>query len=325
MTHPPGRGSVEMLAGSVDDIANQLCQAVDGRFDFLVTSPSSDDTVQKLVMLTNFLLDSARRAIELVELQKAEIERDAARRRLAEEALARKAEELARSNADLAQFAYVTSHDLQEPLRMVASYMQLLEQRFGSELGPEAVEFIGFAVDGARRMKALIEALLNYSRVSTQGSPFTAVDCKLAAERALANLRPALDETAATVTLGELPTVSGDGAQLTQLFQNLIANGLKFRSEAVPHIRISATRTDREWTFAVEDNGIGIASEYHERIFVIFQRLHARPKYDGTGIGLAICKKIVERHGGRIWVASKRGDGATFTFTLPAVSSAARS
>jgi light-regulated signal transduction histidine kinase (bacteriophytochrome) len=307
------------LRASLDDVANQLCQAVDGEFNFLVTSESQDDTVQKLVMLVNFLVDSARRAIELVQEQKAEIERDVALRKRAEKALEDKAKELARSNAELEQFAYVASHDLQEPLRMVSSYMQLLEQRYAGKLGTEADEFIGFAVDGANRMRGLVEALLTYSRLSSRGDPFAPIDSAAAAKRALVTLRSAVEEAGALVTVGPLPPVTADAGQITQLFQCLIGNAIKFRRLDLPRIRISAVRKDDEWQFAVQDNGIGIEREYYEKIFVMFQRLHGRSQYGGTGIGLAICKKIVERHDGRIWVESEPGKGSTFYFTLPVV------
>jgi PAS domain S-box-containing protein len=226
-------------------------------------------------------------------------------------------EALARSNAELEHFAYIASHDLQEPLRMVSSYLQLLERRHKAELTSDAQEFIAYAVDGAARMKRLIQDLLLYSRVSTQGQPLMATDSTAAIADAAVNLEVLIREKAAAVTWDPLPTVAADASQLTQLFQNLLANALKFSAEAPPCVHVSAAPTDGGWRFCVQDNGIGIALEHAHKIFIIFQRLHPRDTYPGTGIGLAVCKKIVERHGGRIWVESALGEGARFYFTLP--------
>ena len=240
-------------------------------------------------------------------------------RRRAEETLARRAEDLSRSNADLEQFAYVASHDLQEPLRMVVSYLQLLERRYRGQLDERADRHIGYAVDGAKRMQRLINDLLAYSRVGRRGDIQTRTDAEAVFRVVLQDLEQAITDAGAQVTHDPLPVVHADPTQFAQLLQNLIANALRFRSEAPPVAHVSARHDDEkhEWVFSVHDNGIGIDPEYFDRIFIIFQRLHGRDEYPGTGIGLAICKKIVERHGGRIWVESAPGQGATFTFSIP--------
>jgi len=250
--------------------------------------------------------------------------RDITERKQAEEELSRRAEELARSNAELEQFAYVASHDLQEPLRMVSYYTQLLARRYQGRLDEDADTFIAFAVEGASHMQQLINDLLDFSRVGTKGKEFHPVAAKAAVERALLNLGATLAEAGAEVAVGELPSVRGHDAELMRLFQNLIGNAVKFRGEAPPRVEISAQREGDDWHFLVSDNGIGIDERYWERIFVIFQRLHPRGDHAGTGIGLALCRRIVERHGGRIWVESTPGKGTTFHFTLPAVPGARR-
>jgi PAS domain S-box-containing protein len=237
-------------------------------------------------------------------------------RKHAEDALKQTAEQLARSNEELEQFAYVASHDLQEPLRVVTGYVQLLERRYKDRLDADANQFFFFIVDGVARMQQLIADLLNYSRVGTRGTPFRAIHMDEVVDRALANLKPVIAESGATVTFDSLPVVRGDETQLVQVLQNLIGNGIKFHSDQPPRIDISAHCNGEGWRFAVHDNGIGIDKQYWEQIFVIFQRLHTRQKYPGTGIGLAICKRIVERHGGRIWLDSQPGQGTTFYFTL---------
>lgn len=243
---------------------------------------------------------------------------DISERILAEEALAVKAAELERSNEELEQFAYVASHDLQEPLRMVASYLQLLDRRYSDKLGQDAREFIDFAVDGATRMKRLINDLLVYSRVGTSGDPFTSTDLDDVLDKVLVNLTATIRENHAIITFDGLPAVLSDETQMIQLFQNLIGNAIKFRQpEVPPHIHIEAEQKNGVWEFSVADNGIGFDLQFSERIFVIFQRLHGKDEYSGTGIGLAISKRIIERHGGKIWAESQPGLGTTFYFTLP--------
>jgi len=238
-------------------------------------------------------------------------------RHQAEADLSRKAEELARSNADLEQFAYIASHDLQEPLRMVTAYTQLLAERYRGKLDDTADKFIGYASEGALRMQVLIQDLLAFSRVGRNESTAVTVDCNAVMTELLLTLASAIQESGTVVTYAELPAVWADRTQVAQLFQNLIANAIKFRGTDSPVVSVRAEKSDQQWQFSVSDNGIGIAPEYADNIFVVFQRLHARTEYPGNGIGLAICKKIVEHHGGKIWVESRTGSGSTFKFTMP--------
>jgi PAS domain S-box-containing protein len=225
--------------------------------------------------------------------------------------------DLVRSNADLQQFAYVASHDLQEPLRMVASFMQLLEKRYKGRLDEQADRWIEYAVDGATRMQTLINDLLAYSRVGTHGNAFNFFALTEVLSNVVKNLQLSIVESGAEITFDAMPGVTGDAVQLTSLFQNLIENSIKYRGENTPRIHVSAQRQGEDWLFCVRDNGIGFDPQFSERIFIIFQRLHNRTKYPGTGIGLAVCKRIVERHSGRIWVETEPGKGAAFYFTLP--------
>ena len=247
-------------------------------------------------------------------------ERKRSEAQLAEQAYAlqKQAEELRRSNADLEQFAYVASHDLQEPLRMVTAYTQLLAERYKGKLDENADKFIGYASEGAMRMQVLIQDLLAFSRVGRKESESAKVNCNAVMEDVKVALASAIRESGATISFEGLPTVWADRTQMMQIFQNLVGNAIKFRGKSAPRISIKAEKNDEQWLFSVSDNGIGIAPEYAENIFVIFQRLHARNEYPGNGIGLAICKKIVERYGGRIWVESQPEEGSTFRFTLPA-------
>jgi PAS domain S-box-containing protein len=225
--------------------------------------------------------------------------------------------ELERSNRDLEQFAYVASHDLQEPLRMISSFTQLLEQRYKEKLDKSADEFIKFIVEGANRMQRMINDLLSYSRLSTRGTPFEPVNSEEILARVHTDLLPLIEENQALLTHESLPEITADASQMLHLFQNLIGNAIKFRGKEPPRVHVFSESREEEWMFGVRDNGIGIAKEYFDRIFVIFQRLHSREEYSGTGIGLAICKKIVEGHDGRIWVESEPGKGSTFFFTIP--------
>ncbi len=264
------------------------------------------------------------------------LQKEVTERRRAEEELTRYATELERSNQDLEQFANVTSHDLQEPLRAIISYMQLLDRRYKGQLGEDADRFIGRAVDAGKRMQNLVKALLEYARVGTQDRSFIACDCNAILDDVIENLQVAIAESGAVIDRDDLPVVTADDALLEQLLQNLVANAIKFRGEATPHVKVSATRieeigyrldrssrtpeqlqADHGWLFAVEDNGIGIDRQFQDRVFRIFQRLHSIRDYPGTGIGLALCRRIVEHHGGEIWVDSTPGGGATFWFVIP--------
>jgi signal transduction histidine kinase len=253
---------------------------------------------------------SVRRALEDVRLRE-----DRAR---AQEQLANKVEELARSNCDLEQFAYVASHDLQEPLRMVAAYTQLLSERYQGKLDSAADRYINYAVEGATRMQGLLEDLLAFSRVGRNGVTPAPTDVNSAINEVLKNLDLVLKEHCVTVTCHPLPTVMADRFQIVQLFQNLLGNAIKFRAKRNSSVTISAEQKNHEWLFSVFDNGIGIAEEHKDLVFKIFQRLHTRTEYPGNGVGLAICKKIVEHNGGRIWVESELGHGSNFRFTFPA-------
>jgi PAS domain S-box-containing protein len=279
----------------------------------------SDGQVRYLVSRGEVTRSEAGKATRLVgavqditDRKKAELVIQKSREELAE-----KAAELARSNSELEQFAYVASHDLQEPLRMVASYVQLIERRYKGQLDADADEFIQYAVEGSNRMQSLIQDLLLYSRVGSRGKDFVATDVGEALQVAKQNLEIAIEESGAQVTNDRLPLARADPAQLGQLFQNLIANAIKFRGDKPPEVHVSGQANGKWCEIVVKDNGIGIDPQYFDRIFLIFQRLHSRADYPGTGIGLAVCKRIVERHGGKIWVESRPGEGAAFHFTVP--------
>jgi signal transduction histidine kinase len=252
---------------------------------------------------------SVRRALQETRLR--------LQRKKAEQDLAKKVEELARSNKELEQFAYVASHDLQEPLRVVANYTQLLAERYRGKLDEQADKYIAYSVDGAVRMQGLIQDLLKFSHAGKQEIELRTTECDAVVKQAVKNLQAAIQDSGAVVSWNDLPTVMADAPQLTQVFQNLIANAIKFHGIEVPMIRIAAEKKDHEWVFTVSDNGIGIPAESWQDIFVIFRRLHTRAEYAGNGIGLSMCKKIVERHGGKLWVEAQAKPGCLFKFTLP--------
>jgi PAS domain S-box-containing protein len=266
----------------------------------------------ELLLSFGQILDSARKPLGTVVTMT-----DITSRAEAEKALQKSANELARSNRNLEQFATVVSHDLQEPLRTVTGFVQLLEKKYAKQLDADAETFIKYAVDGAKRMSGLINDLLTYARVSTRGQEPAASDAASALRHAIEDLHDNVLATGAKITHDELPTVRADATQLSQVFQNLLSNALKFRGDAPPKIHVSAAREGNFWRFSVSDNGIGVDPQFQGAIFEVFRRLHPRQQFDGSGIGLSICKKIVERHGGRIWVESQPGKGATFHFTLP--------
>jgi PAS domain S-box-containing protein len=306
-----GRVSHELLQTEfpqpVEEIYAMLRQT--GRWEGELNHTRADGTV--LIVSSQWVLqDSPGKAV-------LEICTDITPLKKAEESLRRATEELKRSNEDLESFAYIASHDLQEPLRGINGFLTLLQQQYAERLDAKAREYIAYAIDGATRMSQLINDLLRYSRLGRKDGQLRPTDLGRVLAEALSNLRGAISDAGALVTHDDLPTVTGDTSQLTQLFQNLIGNAVKFRTaEGACRVHIGAKRKASHWEFWVRDNGIGIEPEQHDRIFLMFRRLHTRQKYAGTGIGLAICKKIVERHGGRIWVESSAGQGSTFYFTL---------
>ncbi len=291
---------IGVLAGSFILMAGQLKETLEG------LHKSHLELEQRVQERTSELQQSNEQLGKEVE-----------ERRQAEAQLVLRTGELARSNTELEQFAYVASHDLQEPLRMVASYVQLIEKRYKDKLDSDGREFIGFAVDGAKRMRVLIEDLLAYSRITTRAEPFQSIDLEQVLEMVTDNLQVVVRESGVQITHSPLPTVVGDVTQLTQLLQNLISNAIKFHRDEEPEINIHAELKDEYWHISVQDNGIGIEAQHLDRIFLLFQRLHGRGTYPGTGLGLAICKKIVERHGGTIWAESEPGSGTKFSFTIP--------
>ena len=286
----------------IDAIAEGFIQLTAGNLAVRLEQSSNSDELDAIVVGFNWLAEELGA-------------REVANHKLVSE-LERSNAELGRSNAELEQFAYIASHDLQEPLRMVGSYTSLLKRRYAGKLDAEADEFIRYAQEGVIRMRSLIQDLLIYSRLGREDTLRKPVDSRAALDRALADLQHAIAQRGATVSIGDLPIVMGNASQLARVFHNLVDNGLKFCKEAHPEIHVGAERLGNEWIFSVSDNGIGIPPEYQDRIFLVFQRLNKRDEYEGTGMGLAICKKIVERYGGRIWFDSEPGKGATCRFTL---------
>jgi PAS domain S-box-containing protein len=281
-----------------------------------------DGTLVDVSLSASPIRDSSGRVVEASAIARDITERKQVERRLADAAveLQRRSEDLERSNTDLEQFAYAVSHDLSEPLRMVSSYLQLLSRRYEGKLDQDADDFIAFAVDGAMRMHALIEGLLLYSRAGTAEYALGPVASGQIVRDTLATMEGAVRDSGAEIEVDDLPTVRGDETQLSRVFQNLIANAIKFTADEQPRVRISARRDGADWRFVVSDNGIGIDPVHAERVFTVFQRLNERERYPGSGIGLALCKRIVQRQGGRIWVEPRSGGGSNFYFTLPAVS-----
>ena len=307
---------VDVVIAPIKDMYGKVTNAIVQHKDITKSKPAEQEKAKRaaeLVIANKELTfqneEKAKRAAELVI--------EITERKRVEETLKKAMADTERSNKDLEQFASIASHDLQEPLRMVASYTQLLAERYEGQLDEKAGKYIAYAVEGAIRMQRLVNDLLTYSRVSTRGNPLETTDSHSILGQAISNLAAMIEESKAIVTNEELPMVRADVSQLVQVFQNLLANAIKFRGGDFPHVHVSVRDEGREWVFSVRDNGIGIDRQYAERIFVIFQRLHTRQEYPGTGIGLAVCKRIVERHGGKIWVESEPGKGSTFFFTVP--------
>lgn len=293
----------------------QLAQGLEG-VDASALSAKSKEVILRGQQMTSLTVLVSVFGFLPIALASFAINRDIIRRRQAEKALNRLNEELTRSNRELEQFAYVASHDLQEPLRMVASYTQLLGKRYRGKIDAEADQFIGYSVEGAVRMQQLLHGLLEYSHVTRGDERFEPVDCTTVLMKVLEYHHRLIEASGAVITHDSLPKVTASEAQLTKLFSNLIENAIKFRSAAAPQVHVGCTSKGPEWVFTVRDNGIGIEPQYFDRIFLMFQRLNTRSDYPGNGFGLAFCKRIVEHHGGRVWVESEPGKGSAFYFTL---------
>lgn len=301
-------------------VAGEQVEAIPGseRQDEIGALANAADVFREKNRQTEKLLEQSSELVTELEVKNYQLEVEIVERTKAEHRLKQQSENLERSNQDLAQFAHVASHDLQEPLRMVSSYLQLISRRYKDKLDDDGVEFIDFAVDGARRMQSLIRSLLEYSRVETKGKGFVSVDCNQVVREVQENLRLSIEETNTEISCDELPTINADKDQLVRLFQNLISNAIRYRGESPAQIHIGCEARKYDFLFSVVDNGVGFDQQYANRIFVIFQRLHAREEYpESTGIGLSVCKRIVERHRGQIWANSVLGQGTTIFFTLP--------
>jgi signal transduction histidine kinase len=302
----------QSIAAPIQALSRGVERVGSGNLDYKVGNTLKDEIGQ---LSRSF--DKMTHDLKAITASRDDLNHEIVEREQAEASLRTTAEDLKRSNSDLEQFAYVASHDLQEPLRAVAGFMGLLKKQYAAALDAPAREYIELAVEGAERMQTLIHDLLTYSRVGTKGGAFVPMRMQDALDAALSNLTLAIDESKASITGDSLPGVQADLSQMTQLLQNLVGNAIKFSGGRRPEVHISAEHRDGHWLVSVRDNGIGIEPQYFERIFLIFQRLHSRSQYQGTGIGLAVCKRIVERHGGAIWVESTPDHGATFSFTIP--------
>jgi signal transduction histidine kinase len=305
-----------IISNPILEIAEVAASVIEKRDYALRAVKRSDDEIGSLADSFNLLLAYIQERDEKLVSINQSLQREVGAHERTQEALKQRMNELRRSNSELEQFAYVSSHDLQEPLRMVASYTQLLEKRYRDKFDDKGLVYLHYIVDGAKRMQGLIDDLLTFSRVGTRGKELHPIASQEAVETALMNLRRLTAESGAEISFHDLPVVMGDPSQLAQLFQNLIGNAIKYRGDQAPRVSINVSEANDFWQFAVQDNGIGIDKAHFDRIFMIFQRLHTQADYPGTGIGLAICKKIVDRHGGRIWVESEVGSGTTFYFTL---------
>ena len=301
----------QSISGPIKRLSKGAAMIGSGKFDLQLGIDQKDEIGRLSRSFEKMTHD-----LKAITASRDELNKEIDERKKVEGVLLKTTDDLARSNRDLEQFAYVASHDLQEPLRAVAGFMGLLKNQYHDAMDATAKEYIDFAAEGAERMQTLIHDLLAYSRVGTKGGTFAPLPMKDAYDNALKNLKAAIDETGAVITRGELPMVNADASQMTQLLQNLIGNAIKFHGPKKPEITVNAERKGGQWVISVADNGIGIEPQYFERIFLIFQRLHGRAQYKGTGIGLAVCKRIAERHGGSIWVESKPGQGSIFYFTL---------
>ncbi len=298
---------------SIDDLKKGTSVIGSGNLDFKIDVKHNDEIGDLTIAFNQMSTD-----LKSVTASKTELEREIADRKLTEEELEKRTKELSRSNEELKQFAYVASHDLQEPLRMVTAYLTRLESNCSDKLDDKGKLYLGFAVEGGLRARNLVQDLLSFSRIDAQGRQFKDTDMEGVMNVVTGNLALQIKEQRAMVTHGPLPHLMADDGQMVQLLQNLVSNGIKFRAEEDPKVRVECTRQGKDWHFVVQDNGIGLDQQYSDKIFVIFQRLHTKEEYPGSGIGLAISKKIVERHGGRIWVESEVGKGSSFHFTLPA-------